>query len=552
VLEVEPVTAPLREAPDPETPFCVALLGDFSGRESRGILEIGSALANRRAVLVDRDNFEDVLAKFHPEIKLPAGGESDSLGLKFSELDDFHPDRIVERAQMFRRLREARIRLNDPATFAAAAEELGLAPATAKASKPAPQPSRPPAASDLLPPSGSFLDAVIEEATIEDATPEEAIGSGWPTTNDQQRTTSSHRQSPRSRVPDDLERFVRRVTEPHLAAVPDSRQAEVLAVIDRALSSQMRALLHVPAFQALEAAWRAVFLLVRRLETDSQLKLYLIDISKPELAEDLGGSQDLPSADLPRADLRSADLRSKDLRSAGLFRLLVDRSVGTPGAEPWALVVGNYTFGPNRQDASILARLAQIASAAGAPFLAGASPRAVGCESFAETPYPEDWKAEAEGDDSAAWAALRQLPEAGYLGLALPRFLLRLPYGPTTDPVESFSFEEMPDSPAHEDYLWGNPAFACALLLAQSFSDNGWQMRPGAPSELDGLPLHVYKRDSDSELKPCAEALLTERAAGKILERGPMPLVWLKGQDAVRLVRFQSMAEPLGALKGKW
>ena len=196
MLEVEPVTAPLREAPDPETPFCVALLGDFSGRESRGILEIGSALANRRAVLVDRDNFEDVLAKFHPEIKLPAGGESDSLGLKFSDLDDFHPDRIVERAQMFRRLREARIRLNDPATFAAAAEELGLAPATAKASKPAPQPSRPPAASDLLPPSGSFLDAVIEEATIEDATPEEAIGSGWPTTNDPRRTTSSHRQSP--------------------------------------------------------------------------------------------------------------------------------------------------------------------------------------------------------------------------------------------------------------------------------------------------------------------------------------------------------------------
>ncbi len=525
MLEVEPVTAPLREAPDPETPFCIALLGDFSGRESRGILEIGSALADRRAVLVDRDNFEEVLAKFHPEIKLPAGGESDSLGLKSSELDDFHPDRIVERAQMFRRLREARIRLNDPATFAAVAEELGLAPATAKASKPAPQPSRPPAASDLLPPSGSFLDAVIEEATTQDPTPEEAIGSGWP-------TTSGHRQSPRSRVPDDLERFVRRVTEPHLAAVPDSRQAEALAVIDRALSSQMRALLHVPAFQALEAAWRAVFLLVRRLETDSQLKLYLIDVSKPELAADLGSSE--------------------ALRSTGLFRLLVDRTVGTPGAEPWALVVGNYTFGPNRQDASILARLAQIASAAGAPFLAGASPRAVGCESFAETPYPEDWKSEAEADDTAAWAALRQLPEAGYLGLALPRFLLRLPYGATTDPVESFSFEEMPDSPAHEDYLWGNPAFACALLLAQSFSDNGWQMRPGAHSELDGLPLHVYKRDGDSELKPCAEALLTERAAGKILERGPMPLVWLKGQDAVRLVRFQSMAEPLAALAGRW
>ena len=169
MLEVEPGTATLREAPDPETPFCIALLGDFSGRESRGILEIGSSLANRRAVLVDRDNFEEVLAKFHPEIKLPIGGESDSLGLRFSELEDFHPDRIVERAEMFLRLREARIRLNDPATFAAAAEELGLAPATPKPPGSLLGPSRTTAVSvPPLPPSGSFLDAIIEDATIED------------------------------------------------------------------------------------------------------------------------------------------------------------------------------------------------------------------------------------------------------------------------------------------------------------------------------------------------------------------------------------------------
>ena len=536
MLEVEPGTATLREDRDPVTPFCIALLGDFSGRESRGILEIGSSLANRRAVLVDRDDFEEVLAKFHPEIKLPTGGESDSLGLRFSELEDFHPDRIVERAEMFLRLHEARIRLNDPATFAAAAEELGLAPASSKTSGLSPGPSRTLAVSvPPVPPSGSFLDAIIEDATIGEATTEDATGhsgSDRPTTKDQRPVTSIHREPPRPRLPGDLARFVRRVTESHLAAVPDSRQAEVLAMIDRALSSQMRSLLHVPAFQALEAAWRAVFLLVRRLDTDSLLKLYLIDVSKPELA----------------ADLRSTEA----LRSTGLFRLLVDRSVSTPGAEPWALIVGNYTFGPTRQDASTLSRVAQVASAAGAPFLAGASPRAVGCESFAETPYPEEWKWRAEAEDSAAWAALRQRPEAAYLGLALPRFLLRLPYGATTDPVESFSFEEMPESVAHEDYLWGNPAFACALLLAQSFSESGWQMRPGAHSELDGLPLHVYEKDGDSELKSCAEALLTERAAGKILENGLMPLVWLKGQDTVRLVRFQSMAEPLSALAGPW
>jgi type VI secretion system protein ImpC len=528
VLEVEPGTATLRKASDPETPFCIALLGDFSGRESRGILEIGSALADRRAILVDRDNFEEAMARLHPEIKLPVGGDSGALGLKFSELEDFHPDRIIERAQMFRRLREARIRLNDPATFAAAAEELGLAPPALKTSKPSPEPSRRTASFvPPLPPSGSFLDAVIEEAATEEASSSgetsRRSNASRPTTNDQGRTTN---------VPDDLQRFVRRVTEPHLVTVPDSRQAEVLSVIDRALGSQMRALLHVPAFQALEAAWRAIFLLVRRLDTGSQLKLYLIDVSKPELAADLGSSEDLDST--------------------GLFRLLVDRRVGAPSAEPWALIVGNYTFGPARQDASTLARLAQIAGAAGAPFLAAASPHAVGCESFAETPYPEDWKWKADAEDNTAWRAMREIPEAEYLGLAMPRFLLRLPYGQTTDPVESFSFEEMPDSPVHEDYLWGNPAFACALLLAQSFSDDGWQMRPGTHSELDGLPLHAYKQDGDTELKPCAEALLTERAAGKMLENGLMPLVWLKRQDAVRLVRFQSIAEPLSALAGPW
>ncbi len=144
------------------------------------------------------------------------------------------------------------------------------------------------------------------------------------------------------------------------------------------------------------------------------------------------------------------------------------------------------------------------------------------------------------------------MPEASAIGLALPRFLLRLPYGKKTDPIESFDFEEMPEAPSHEDYLWGNPAFACAALLAQSFSEYGWEMRPGAHAQIDGLPLHVYQRDGESELKPCAEALLTEDAAAHILENGLMPLVSLKERDSVRLVRFQSIAKPLRALAGGW
>ncbi len=175
----------------------------------------------------------------------------------------------------------------------------------------------------------------------------------------------SRRNSTRQ-IPNDLRRFVRRVTEPSLAPAADPRQADAVALIDRALGSQMRALLHAPDFQAMEAAWRAVFLLVRRLETGTQLKLYLIDISKAELA----------------ADLDSAE----DSGSSGLSRLLVDESAGTPGGDPWTLIVGNYSFGPTQEDAKILTRLAKIASREQAPVHRGRESACCGLRVFRRDP----------------------------------------------------------------------------------------------------------------------------------------------------------------------
>ena len=466
-------------------------------------------------MLVDRDNFDDVLAHSGAEIHLPIG-DGGSSKLRFSELDDFHPDRIFEQLEAFYKLRELRGRVQDASTFPAAAAALGLRSPAADPAQPKPADSSPapPRVSQIA--SGSLLDELVEQT--EARAPED-----------------QHR-----RAPDAVQEFARRVAAEHLVSTPDPRQPEVLGVMDRAIAQLMRAILHNSDFQSLEAAWRATFLLVRLLETGSTLKIYLFDISKEELA----------------ADLSSADLESKkDLRQTGAYRLLVQQTVETPGAEPWAIIVGNYSFGADNKndnkDAELLSRMAQVARRAGAPFLAEASPRLLGCSSLVAD---NCWRTLSE--PPAAFTALRHLPEADALGLALPRFLLRLPYGKQTSPLESFDFEEFPGSPVHEDYLWGNPAFVVALLLAQSFAESAdesaGKTRPGTVSSLTGLPLHLYRHNGDSEVKPCAEVLLIDDAVDRILSAGLMPLVSFKARDEVRLARFQSIAAPPRALAARW
>jgi type VI secretion system protein ImpC len=470
-LDIEARPRPRLERPEPETPFRILVLGDFSGRANRGVCE--ATLAGRKPVRIDPDNFEQVLEKLRPELRLPVtGAEAAAIALRFRELEDFHPDRIFEAAELFGALRQTREKLGDRATFAAAAEALRpVAPA-------APAPA---------PPAG--------KVTLDDLLGEPA---------------AAH---PR-RALDDWERLIRDLVAPHLVPGADPRQAELIAQVDSAIAAQMRALLHQPGFQDLEAAWRALFFLLRRLETGVGLKLFLLDISKAELGAMLEAARE-------------------DLRASDLYKLLVEQTVGTPGAEPWGVLAGDYYFDESEPDLRLLARLGAIAREAEAPFLAGASPRLL--------------QRLADG----SWTSVRRLPQAPWMGLAMPRFLLRLPYGKETAPTERFAFEEMPQH-EHEAYLWGNPALACLCLLAQELDASRRQWRPASARDLDGLPLHVYREDSEDKVKPCAEVLMREAQAEALLENGIMPLVSLKDRDVVRLLRFQSIAEPLAPLAGRW
>jgi len=302
----------------------------------------------------------------------------------------------------------------------------------------------------------------------------------------------------------DWDRLLGEMVSKYTAPKPDPRQPELIARTDAAITGEMRALLRHPAFQSLEAAWRGLHFLVRHLETGEDLKVFLLDLPPEELltASGLGA----------------------------LRRVAVQEGAGTIGAAPWAAIAGLYSFSGEHE--GVLAQVASIARAAGAPFLSGLGPSVVGLKGVFED--------------------LRRSPEARWVGLAMPRFLLRLPYGKNTDAAEMFAFEEMPEPPEHERYLWGNPAIAIACLLGESFSRYGWQLRPGVLRDLDGLPLHVYESEGEKHLKPCAEILMTEEASELLIGRGFIPLASIKDTDRVRVVRFQSIALPNAPLAGRW
>jgi type VI secretion system protein ImpC len=293
----------------------------------------------------------------------------------------------------------------------------------------------------------------------------------------------------------DLERFVERATAGHLVAAPSPKQVERAAQRLNTQTERLRAILHHPKFQALEAAWRGLFFLVREVDTDAELKICLLDLTLPEL-------------------VAHADQLRTSLAERG----------------PWAVLVGNFGFGQSDAEVRALRRIAVLAGALEAPFVAEAAV------------LPED--------DAMAgpWGELRASGEAEWLGLVMPRFLLRLPYGEATSPIESFGFEEMQGS-QHEKYLWGNPAIVCAILLGQGFTSSGWELNQ-IPRRVEGLPLHVYRENGEAVAKPCAEILLSQSDAEDLLEAGVMPLVTVKGQDAAVLMRLQSIAKPARELAG--
>ena len=486
----------------------ILILGDFGGMNNREVSDNNKSEAERLIMQVDIDNFAGVMSRIAPKLQLQLGNDtSPAVSIIFSEMEDFHPDTLFHKLEIFQGLSQLRDRLGNPSTFAEAAEELRSSIQLSSAT-----------------PVQEQAQASVN-ATIEDDAD----------TIDRLLGARPHDRQETSRISGETfaSNYIRNIVAEYI--IPDAPPFKDIYIkaVDDAIGAKMRQLLHHPDFQALEAVWRSLYMLVTGLETGETLSLHLLDITKEELFADL-------------------IVTGEGLQFSKLYRLLVEQYVDNWGGETWSVLVGNYTFGSSLEDLSLLAALGILASHAGGPFLASADSRLLGCRSFADSPDSHDWVG-MEQQDAQRWQMFRHSPAATWIGLALPRVLMRLPYGSDTEPLETFEFEEIPPTQEqHQALLWGTPAFYCALLIARSFSEQGWSMQLGDYLEIDELPAYIIKQHGESMLQPCAEVCLSDKAMEKILNQGIMPFISHRSRNIARLARFQSVAEPLKTLAGPW
>src|SRR5215471_14542347 len=216
----------------------------------------------------------------------------------------------------------------------------------------------------------------------------------------------------------------------------------MIAEIDRKLTEQINLILHHEDFQKLEGAWRGLHYLVNNTETDEMLKIRVMNISKADLARTLKRYKGTAWDQSP------------------IFKRIYEEEFDQFGGAPYGCLVGDYHFDQTPPDVELLGEVAKISASAHAPFIAGASPTVMQMESWRELSNPRDLTKIFSSPEYAPWRSLRESEDSRYIGLAMPRFLARTPYGAKTNPVEAFNFEEDVEGSQHERYTWANSAYA--------------------------------------------------------------------------------------------
>jgi type VI secretion system protein ImpC len=313
---------------------------------------------------------------------------------------------------------------------------------------------------------------------------------------------------------------------------PDATRSieAIIAEIDRKLTEQINLILHHADFQKLEGGWRGLHYLVNNTETDEMLKIRVLNISKNDLGKTL------------------KRFKGTAWDQSPVFKSVYEAEYGSFGGEPFGCLVGDFYFDQTPPDVELLGELSKTCAAAHTPFIAGASPIVMQMNTWQELVNPRDLTKIFQTPEYAAWRSLRESEDARYIGLAMPRFLARLPYGAKTDPVEEFDFEEETGAADHSKYTWANSAYAMATNITRSFKLYGWCSRiRGIESggAVEGLPVHTFPTDDGGvDMKCPTEIAITDRREAELAKNGFMPLLHRKNSDFAAFIGAQSLQKP--------
>ncbi len=446
----------------------VLVLGNFSGAGGAAL-----PLSRRKHLRVDGDTFEEVFERLGVSLTLPLGDQP----IRFNSLDDLHPDHLYDKVALFRRYQQLKQQLRSPAQFAqavAALQQDGLIAA------PTADPAADPVARPAAVQNDQLLESLLRGASVSENT---------------------------------IEQLIRQTLAPYLQPGDHPKTEEYLGAVDQAVNQVMRQIMHATSFQKLEASWRSLDLLRRRLDLDRACQLFLLDVSEAEILTD--------------AERAGGDLT----QSALLQNLQANQEKG------YDLLLSDPLLAGTEDDVRLLARLVDLAEQVGALLLAGALAEPGGhMDAWMDVPQPLTAAAE------EAWEQLRGHNHSARVFVAAPRYLVRLPYGGKTAVIDSFAYEELPAPGAHAFYLWGNSAYLLLLALVEGFARGGRSAEPG-PCILADMPLHVYTdADGDDALKPCAEVYLAEKALRALEERGFTAMQSMRNTNSIRLGRWNSLA----------
>ena len=373
----------------------------------------------------------------------------------------------------------------------------------------------------------------MSEATEKSAAPSTGVTTE---TNDFTALLKKEFKPQSERAREDVEIAVKTLAEQALATTVNVSSDAILSIqaiiaeLDRKLSEQINEILHHEEFQSIEGSWRGLHHLVNNSETDQMLKIRVLNISKKDLQKTL------------------KRFKGAAWDQSPIFKKLYEEEYGQLGGEPYASLVTDYHFDHTPPDVEMLGELAKIGAACHAPVIAAAAPSLFQMESWQELGNPRDLTKIFSTPEYAGWRSLRESEESRYIGLTMPRFLARRPYGAKSDPVDEFDFEEDVAGGDAKKYTWANSAYAMAVNINRSFKLYGWCSRiRGIESggAVEGLPTHSFPTDDGGVDMTCpTEIGISDRREAELAKTGFMPLIHKKNTDFAAFIGAQSLHKP--------